>query len=219
MALNETCSIQRDRETTQDSTLERLMQCLRLQDSTLDRLYTQATPNPWWERSGTPTPPTVCVQATVCPSSSTVRLPWMIRGSLNHGGAAMRVLASDARVRMCARNVLWASPIVFVTTHTIQLCLSRHTQFNCVCHTQFNCVCHDTLVTTHTPVLSRLLQHARERERDGLGRRRWHSGLACRISLSFERCRSCIEKSPQKNTRKPRPTEAYTNTRITYRFQ
>ena len=100
-----------------------------------------------------------------------------------------------------------------------QLCLSRHTQFNCVCHTQFNCVCHDTLVTTHTPVLSRLLQHARERERDGLGRRRWHSGLACRISLSFERCRSCIEKSPQKNTRKPRPTEAYTNTRITYRFQ
>lgn len=92
-----------------------------------------------------------------------------------------------------------------------QLCLSRHTQFNCVCH--------DTLVTTHTPVLSRLLQHARERERDGLGRRRWHSGLACRISLSFERCRSCIEKSPQKNTRKPRPTEAYTNTRITNRFQ
>ena len=192
MALNETCSIQRDRETTQDSTLERLMQCLRLQDTALDRLYTQATPNPWWERSGTPTPPTVCVQATVCPSSSTVRLPWMIRGSLNHGGAAMRVLASGcARPHVCTQCAMGVA----------------------------NCVCHDTLVTTHTPVLSRLLQHARERERDGLGRRRWHSGLACRISLSFERCRSCHEKSPQKNTRKPRPTEAYTNTRITNRFQ
>jgi hypothetical protein len=133
MALNETCSIQRDRETTQDSTLERLMQCLRLQDSTLDRLYTQATPNPWWERSGTPTPPTVCVQATVCPSSSTVRLPWMIRGSLNHGGAAMRVLASGcARPHVCTQCAMGVAncvchdthnSIVFVTTH-----LSRHTR-------------------------------------------------------------------------------------------